>query len=148
MLVTLKITTYVTLLTFKLIYAQNLWLISSIWQSWGITSSNDVCFFPHDGTDDPKKTEFLMALDGAKERLHLFQANLLEEGSFDALVDGCEGVFHTASPVQYSVSNPQVHFTWWSNLDIFIIQLIVIIWLLRLVILDMLTAIVMWLISY
>ena len=61
--------------------------------------------------DDPKKTEFLMALDGAKERLHLFQANLLEEGSFDALVDGCEGVFHTASPVQYSVSNPQVHFT-------------------------------------
>ncbi|XP_027113831.2 phenylacetaldehyde reductase-like [Coffea arabica] len=57
--------------------------------------------------NDPKKTEFLMALDGAKERLHLFQANLVEEGSFDALVDGCEGVFHTASPVQYSVSNPQ-----------------------------------------
>ena len=64
----------------------------------------------HDGIDDPKKTEFLMALDGAKERLHLFQANLLEEGSNDAIVDGCEGVLHTASPVQLSVSNPQVHF--------------------------------------
>nr|XP_027102945.1 putative anthocyanidin reductase [Coffea arabica] len=62
----------------------------------------------HDGIDDPKKTEFLMALDGAKERLHLFQANLLEEGSNDAIVDGCEGVLHTASPVQLSVSNPQV----------------------------------------
>ena len=66
--------------------------------------------FLHDDTDDPRKTEFLEALDGAKERLHLFQANLLEEGSFDAVVDGCEGVFHAASPVQLSVSNPQVNF--------------------------------------
>ncbi|CDP18893.1 unnamed protein product [Coffea canephora] len=60
--------------------------------------------------NDPKKTEFLMALDGAKERLRLFQANLLEEGSFDAIVDGCEGVFHTASPLLHptSVTNPQI----------------------------------------
>ncbi|CAL5381872.1 unnamed protein product [Camellia sinensis] len=57
--------------------------------------------------DDPKKTEHLLALDGAKERLHLFQADLLEEGSFDPIVDGCEGVFHTASPVHFSVSDPQ-----------------------------------------
>nr|XP_027113833.1 tetraketide alpha-pyrone reductase 1-like [Coffea arabica] len=57
--------------------------------------------------NDPRKTEFLMALDGAKERLQLFPANLLEEGSFDAIVDGCEGVFHAASPVQLSVTNPQ-----------------------------------------
>ncbi|KAL3516445.1 hypothetical protein ACH5RR_023347 [Cinchona calisaya] len=57
--------------------------------------------------NDPKKTEFLLSLDGAKERLHLFEANLLVEGSFDAIVDGCEGVFHTASPVQLSVSNPE-----------------------------------------
>ncbi|KAI8027520.1 Tetraketide alpha-pyrone reductase 1 [Camellia lanceoleosa] len=58
--------------------------------------------------NDPKKTEHLLALDGAKERLHLFQADLLEEGSFDPIVDGCEGVFHTASPVHFSVSDPQV----------------------------------------
>ncbi|PQP95642.1 tetraketide alpha-pyrone reductase 1 isoform X1 [Prunus yedoensis var. nudiflora] len=57
--------------------------------------------------NDPMKTEHLLALDGAKERLHLFQADLIEEGSFDAAVDGCEGVFHTASPVLFSATNPQ-----------------------------------------
>lgn len=58
--------------------------------------------------DDAKKTEHLLSLDGAKERLHLFKADLLEEGSFDPVVEGCEGVFHTASPVLLSSTNPQV----------------------------------------
>ncbi|KAL9333927.1 hypothetical protein Peur_074066 [Populus x canadensis] len=49
--------------------------------------------------DDPKKTEHLLAPAGAKERLHLFKANLVEEGSFDPVIDGCDGVFHMASPV-------------------------------------------------
>ncbi|KAI3764261.1 hypothetical protein L2E82_14267 [Cichorium intybus] len=57
--------------------------------------------------DDPKKTEHLLALDGAKERLSLFEANLTEEGSFASAVNGCECVFHTASPVLLSVSEPQ-----------------------------------------
>ncbi|GMI66994.1 hypothetical protein like AT5G19440 [Hibiscus trionum] len=56
---------------------------------------------------DPKKTEHLVSLDGAKERLHLFRAELLEEGSFDSIVDGCHGVFHTASPVFFSSTDPQ-----------------------------------------
>ncbi len=60
-------------------------------------------------TGDPNKTEHLLALDGAKERLHLFKADLLEEGSFDSVVDGCEGVFHTASPFYHIVTDPQVH---------------------------------------
>lgn len=51
--------------------------------------------------DDPKKTERLPALAGAKERLHLFKANLVEEGSFDPVIDGCDGVFHMASPVLF-----------------------------------------------
>ncbi|KAL5995263.1 hypothetical protein ACLOJK_025321 [Asimina triloba] len=59
------------------------------------------------GLYDPKKTEHLLALEGAKERLHLFKANLLEEGAFDAIVDGCEGVFHTASPFYHNVTDPQ-----------------------------------------
>lgn len=37
----------------------------------------------------------------------MFKANLLEEGSFDSIVDGCEGVFHTASPFFYNVTDPQ-----------------------------------------
>ncbi|KAL0413694.1 UNVERIFIED_CONTAM: Tetraketide alpha-pyrone reductase 1 [Sesamum radiatum] len=48
---------------------------------------------------DPSKVAHLKALEGAKERLRLFQANLTKEGSFDAAIDGCDGVFHTASPV-------------------------------------------------
>ncbi|KNA23414.1 hypothetical protein SOVF_024980 [Spinacia oleracea] len=57
--------------------------------------------------NDPKKVEHLRSLDGAKERLYLFSANLLEEGSFDAAVEGCEGVFHTASPLIYDFKDPQ-----------------------------------------
>ena len=60
-------------------------------------------------TEDPKKTELVIALDGAKERLHLFEADLMTEGAFAPVVNGCEGVFHTASLVFLWVSNPQVH---------------------------------------
>nr|XP_043631757.1 phenylacetaldehyde reductase-like [Erigeron canadensis] len=56
---------------------------------------------------DSKKVDHLLKLDGAKERLHLFAANLLEDGSFDAAVEGCEGVFHTASPFYHKVTDPQ-----------------------------------------
>ncbi|KAL5762666.1 hypothetical protein ACOSP7_018930 [Xanthoceras sorbifolium] len=57
--------------------------------------------------NDPMETENLRALDGAKQRLQIFKGNLLEEGSFDSAVDGCDGVFHTASPVLFSANDPQ-----------------------------------------
>ncbi|KNA11912.1 hypothetical protein SOVF_130840 isoform A [Spinacia oleracea] len=57
--------------------------------------------------NDPKKTEHLLGMEGAKERLHLFKANLMEEGSFDSAIAGCEGVFHTASPVVFKPKDPQ-----------------------------------------
>ncbi|XP_031495231.1 phenylacetaldehyde reductase-like [Nymphaea colorata] len=57
--------------------------------------------------DDPKKTEHLRALEGASERLHLFKADLLDEGAFDSAVSGCEGVFHTASPFFIETQDPQ-----------------------------------------
>ena len=62
------------------------------------------------GAGNPKKVDHLLELDGATERLHLFKADLLEEGSFDSAVEGYDGVFHTASPVLLGVVNdPQVH---------------------------------------
>uniref|UniRef100_A0A2N9H104 NAD-dependent epimerase/dehydratase domain-containing protein n=1 Tax=Fagus sylvatica TaxID=28930 RepID=A0A2N9H104_FAGSY len=61
--------------------------------------------------NNPRKMEHLLALDGAKERLHLFKGDLLKEGSFDSVVDGCEGVFHTASPVINNFTDPQL---WYS----------------------------------
>ncbi|RZB99835.1 Tetraketide alpha-pyrone reductase 1 [Glycine soja] len=57
--------------------------------------------------DDLKKINHLVSLDGAKERLHLYKANLLEEGSFDSVFQGCHAVFHTASPFYHDVKDPQ-----------------------------------------
>lgn len=48
--------------------------------------------------DDVSKVGHLLELPGAKERLSLYKAELLTEGSFDSVVDGVDGVFHTASP--------------------------------------------------
>ncbi|XP_028790053.1 tetraketide alpha-pyrone reductase 1 isoform X2 [Neltuma alba] len=57
--------------------------------------------------NDPRKVDHLLKLDGAKERLRLIKADLLEEGSFDQAVEGCEGVFHTASPCFTDSIDPQ-----------------------------------------
>ncbi|KAF7124502.1 hypothetical protein RHSIM_Rhsim12G0083400 [Rhododendron simsii] len=51
---------------------------------------------------DPENVEkvgFLWELNGAKERLKIFKADLMVEGSFDQAIQGADGVFHTASPV-------------------------------------------------
>ena len=47
---------------------------------------------------NPDKVRHLTSLFGASERLKLFEADLLKEGSFDEAVAGCEAVLHTASP--------------------------------------------------
>nr|KJB47141.1 hypothetical protein B456_008G012500 [Gossypium raimondii] len=54
-----------------------------------------------------KKVGHLWRLEGAKERLKLVRADLLEEGSFDDAIMGCQGVFHTASPVMKSSFHPK-----------------------------------------
>ncbi|KAJ3693333.1 hypothetical protein LUZ60_008813 [Juncus effusus] len=48
--------------------------------------------------DDPKN-EHLRMLEGATDRLELLQADLLDSDSLKAAFIGCDGVFHTASPV-------------------------------------------------
>jgi cinnamoyl-CoA reductase len=48
--------------------------------------------------DDPKNGH-LKELEGAKERLTLCKADLLDFESLKAAINGCDGVFHTASPV-------------------------------------------------
>uniref|UniRef100_A0A0D3GYB1 NAD(P)-binding domain-containing protein n=1 Tax=Oryza barthii TaxID=65489 RepID=A0A0D3GYB1_9ORYZ len=49
--------------------------------------------------DDAAKNAHLMALAGAAERLTLVRAELLDKESLAAAFAGCEGVFHTASPI-------------------------------------------------
>ncbi|PIN14786.1 Flavonol reductase/cinnamoyl-CoA reductase [Handroanthus impetiginosus] len=48
---------------------------------------------------DDNKVGHLWKLEGARERLHIVKADLMVDGSFDAPIMGCHGVFHTASPV-------------------------------------------------
>ncbi|KAF6161875.1 hypothetical protein GIB67_002585 [Kingdonia uniflora] len=45
------------------------------------------------------KLKHLWQLEGAKERLELVKAKLMEKGSFDDAVMGCDGVFYMATPV-------------------------------------------------
>lgn len=54
-----------------------------------------------------KKLAHLWQLEGAKDRLKLVKADLLEDGSFDDAIMGCDGVFHTASPVVKVGSDPK-----------------------------------------
>ena len=49
---------------------------------------------------------FLRGLPQAEERLELVEADLLEQRSFDDAVEGCDTVFHVASPFVFTVANP------------------------------------------
>ncbi|TKY67825.1 Tetraketide alpha-pyrone reductase 1 [Spatholobus suberectus] len=59
--------------------------------------------------NDQKRVQHLLKLEGAKERLRHFKADLLDEGSFNSAVKGCDGVFHTASPFYHNVKDPQIY---------------------------------------
>lgn len=47
---------------------------------------------------DDQETQHLLALEGANDRLHLFQADLLDYDSLATAVGKSDGVFHVASP--------------------------------------------------
>ncbi|KAI4313222.1 hypothetical protein L6164_026216 [Bauhinia variegata] len=49
--------------------------------------------------NDPKKVEHLVKLEGAKDRLHLLKANLLDKGSFDSIVEGVKVSFILHPPI-------------------------------------------------
>ncbi|XP_024990237.1 cinnamoyl-CoA reductase 2-like [Cynara cardunculus var. scolymus] len=56
-----------------------------------------------------EKNAHLKSLEKASENLKLFKADLLDYESIRAAIAGCDGVFHTASPVPpSSVPNPEV----------------------------------------
>ncbi|KAG0603510.1 hypothetical protein M758_10G098900 [Ceratodon purpureus] len=45
----------------------------------------------------PEKSQHLLALDGAHDRLRLVAADIRTPGIFDSIFEGCDGVFHIAS---------------------------------------------------
>ncbi len=48
---------------------------------------------------DDAKNGHLWEIEGAKERLTLCKADLLDYRSLREAINGCDGFFHTASPV-------------------------------------------------
>jgi len=54
-----------------------------------------------------QNSEKVQHLRDMKEVVHLFEADLLKEGSFDECFTGCTAVFHVASPFQFEVEDPQ-----------------------------------------
>jgi len=40
-------------------------------------------------------------------KIHFFKADLLDQGSYEEAMNGCEIVFHTASPFTLNISDPQ-----------------------------------------
>ncbi|GLJ47004.1 hypothetical protein SUGI_0992160 [Cryptomeria japonica] len=59
--------------------------------------------------ENPAKTSHLLSLEGAKERLHLFKANLYEKGSFDSAINGCDFVINLATSLDYT-KDPELGF--------------------------------------
>tara|TARA_B110000046_G_C13012381_1_gene407256 strand:- start:1163 stop:2221 length:1059 start_codon:yes stop_codon:yes gene_type:complete len=58
--------------------------------------------------ENQEKTKYLDAIAAnSSGSIKYFKADLLEEGSFDAATQGCELIFHTASPFTLSIKDPQ-----------------------------------------
>eukprot|EP01018_Ginkgo_biloba_P010205 Gb_24242 [translate_table: standard] len=78
--------------------------------SWLVKTLLDNGYTVHATLRDPgnkEKASCITALPGAKERLKLFKADLCDEGSFDAAIHGCQGVFHVASPTDFGSQDPE-----------------------------------------
>lgn len=58
--------------------------------------------------DKKEKTQHLDAIaEKASGKIKYFKSDLLEDGSYAEAMEGCELVFHTASPFSTTVDNPQ-----------------------------------------
>lgn len=55
-----------------------------------------------------KKVKPLLELPRADTNLTLWKADMNIEGSYDEAVQGCEGVFHMATPMDFESDDPEV----------------------------------------
>ena len=58
--------------------------------------------------DNIRKVKHLLELPKADTYLTLWKADLSVEGSFDEAVQGCTGVFHVATPMDFESKDPEV----------------------------------------
>nr|KYP52306.1 Dihydroflavonol-4-reductase [Cajanus cajan] len=70
-------------------------------------NSPHACSF-HGHTNEHKKdVSFLTSLPGASQRLQIHSADLSNPESFNAAIEGCIGVFHVATPVDFELDEPE-----------------------------------------
>ncbi|XP_061341828.1 putative anthocyanidin reductase [Gastrolobium bilobum] len=71
--------------------------------SWLVESLLQRGYTVHATVRDPEKSLHFLSLWTGVDRLRIFKADLNEEGSFDEAVKGCDGVFHVAASMEFSV---------------------------------------------
>ncbi|KAM1396517.1 hypothetical protein ACFX2I_014203 [Malus domestica] len=54
-----------------------------------------------------KKVKHLLDLPKVETHLMLWKADLADEGSFDETIQGCSGVFHVATPMDFESKDPE-----------------------------------------
>ncbi|KAK9165491.1 hypothetical protein Scep_000682 [Stephania cephalantha] len=54
-----------------------------------------------------KKVQHLLDLPKSTTHLTLWKADLADEGSFDKAIEGCTGVFHVATPMDFQSKDPE-----------------------------------------
>ena len=78
---------------------------------WLVKKLLDEGLTVHAAVRDPNNTSKLQVLqnlaDNSQGTIRFFTSDLLEEGSYNEAMQGCELVFHTASPFTVSVPDPQ-----------------------------------------
>ncbi|GAB2291794.1 hypothetical protein Dimus_026047 [Dionaea muscipula] len=78
--------------------------------SWLVMRLLERGYFVRATVRDPgnvKKVKHLLDLPNAATHLTLWKADLGEEGSFDEAIQGCSGVFHVATPMDFESHDPE-----------------------------------------
>lgn len=69
-----------------------------------------------------KKVQHLLDLPNAKTQLTLWKADLSDEGSYDDAINGCDGVFHIATPMDFESKDPEVIELYCKPFNLFILN--------------------------
>ncbi|CAA7041671.1 unnamed protein product [Microthlaspi erraticum] len=78
--------------------------------SWLVMRLLERGYFVRATVRDPenlKKVQHLLDLPNAKTQLTLWKADLSDEGSYDDAINGCDGVFHVATPMDFESKDPE-----------------------------------------
>ncbi|KAF8091854.1 hypothetical protein N665_0433s0021 [Sinapis alba] len=78
--------------------------------SWLVMRLLERGYFVRATVRDPgnlKKVKHLLDLPNAKTQLTLWKADLSDEGSYDDAINGCDGVFHIATPMDFESKDPE-----------------------------------------